>query len=442
MKVLLVGNGPLPRAGESCLSFPQLRTDHFLRALLSVGHTVTVVLVGSEEGDFEGEGYHGLAVRAGGGGGLERLRRLVDEFAPDVVVGAGPFEAARLATMLCGERPLWIDVPGDPFAEAQAKVPDGDDESSEEAWLGMLAAWGGALERGDAFSVISDSQANALHGQLGLLGRFRGVPASYKWVSSIPAAYGFGGLKPQAPTEVPPREMVVALTGSYNTWLDDETLLDGLLLAMDSMEGLRVISTGGGIEGFHTATWERFHLGATASRHADRFTFHGWLPHEELPEVLSRAHVGVTLDRDGVEPLLGTRTRVLFFTHQGLRVISTCRSDLTRELAAANIITPIEVGDVEGLADALRVASQSSPAQVRAAQRYMEESYSVEEISSPLLEWVANPTRSSKLSGDAMASLSGALEEARQQLDAIHSSVTWRLLGRVMGAVSRRRERE
>ena len=55
---------------------------------------------------------------------LEKAGEFAEAFEPDLVVGGGPYGPAWLASELAGDRPLWVDIPGDPFAEAQAKSAD------------------------------------------------------------------------------------------------------------------------------------------------------------------------------------------------------------------------------------------------------------------------------------------------------------------------------
>ena len=49
------------------------------------------------------------------------LPDLVEAFAPDVLVGASALPSRR-AVELAGDRPVWIDLFGDPMAEGQAKA--------------------------------------------------------------------------------------------------------------------------------------------------------------------------------------------------------------------------------------------------------------------------------------------------------------------------------
>ena len=47
-------------------------------------------------------------------------RALVRKIAPDAVVSAGTWAPVRVAVAIAGDLPLSVDLPGDPFADAQA----------------------------------------------------------------------------------------------------------------------------------------------------------------------------------------------------------------------------------------------------------------------------------------------------------------------------------
>ncbi len=422
-RVLLIGNGPLPTSNPQRLGFSQLRTWHFLQALRRGGHDVHLVLLGEEAGEEDV-----LQLSMQGGEWIDLLTRKREEVSPDVVVSAGPYHPARAAALTVGEEPLWVDVPGDPFAEAQAKsAHKGEHGAAEE----MLAAYAPALQRADSLSAISPAQRYALVGQLGVLGRLVDAPLGHPWVHSLPAVVDFGDLPwGAARSRQSEEELVVALSGGYNTWLDGDTLLDGLHLAMDKVPGLRVISTGGEIPGHHSATYDGFRALAMAGPHARRFTFHGWVPHGALPQLLSAAHVGVCLDRLGFEPELGTRTRVLFFLHQGLSVLATTGGSLCRELGGLRMLEPVRQGSPQALADALvdLYRAGTDPADIARAQAYVKSRYSLDEVMAPLLTWVESPRRV-RPAKDMAAQLSAELARTRGELAAVYETPTWKMTG-------------
>ena len=424
-RILLVGNGPLPQCDPESLGFPQLRCSQFLTALQKE-HEVGLILLQDADAGLPEDG-HCCAIAPGSAGWLEQAQAFREDFVPDIVVGGGPYDAARLASFLAGDCPLWIDIPGDPFAEAQAKaVHAGESGHTRE----MLGAYAEALRRADAFSVVSQAQRHALQGQLGVLGRLEKAPLDAEWLHVLPVGFEFGALETQRPTACEKGSLVVALCGGYNTWTDGESLLRGLLAAMERAPGLQVVSTGGAIEGHHSSTYAVFKSQALASDFSDRFTFHGWVAHSALPGLLRDADVGLCLDRAGVEPELGSRTRVLFYLHQGLSVVATCRTELCSALVQEGLIYGIADQSPEELADILvdLCEQNTSILEVSKAQDFLEERFLPSRIFEPLVEWVDAPTRVP--SGvDPSAEMALELAELRAELAAVYASPTWRVSG-------------
>jgi len=424
-RVLLIGSGPLPRFSPDTLGFPQLRCAHFLEEIQKE-HELGLILL---QGDSESvpDLPHVCVLEPDAPDWVETAQAFVESFSPDVVVGGGPYHPARLAALVAGERPLWIDIAGDPFAEAQAKsAHTGESGHSRE----MYTAYIGALTRADAFSVVSHAQRHALQGQLGVLGRLEVAPLAQEWIHVVPVGYHFGDLREAEPKRSPEGELVVALCGGYNTWLDGENLLKGLLLAMRRAPGLRVLSTGGAIDGHHSATYDAFRAQALSSPFADRFTFHGWVSHRALPELLSRAHVGVCMDHPGAEPELGSRTRVLFYFHQGLEVLSTLGSEICTELASLRMLRGIEVGSPESLSDELVRMSRTelSGLAPQRAQQFMRGRYLPEQTLGPLMQWLDAPIRVDQVQ-DPAVQLAAELAKARSELKYVYATPTWRAAG-------------
>jgi len=428
--VVLIGNGPLPHSEANYVSFPQLRFEQFLRGLLLGGHSVSVISVesGASGNKISGEGWEGISVEAESEGWVAEAFKLISSAEHDCIVAAGPYNSVRLATLVCGELPLWADIPGDPFAEAQVKDSL---NGTVDATSIMASIYGPCLARADRFSAISASQRAALLGQIGLCGRLPSASLEHKWVSVIPGAYYFAGVAPSNMRERRGEQLVVALIGGYNTWFDGESLLEGLLIAMDNHSSLSVVSTGGAIPNHHNETYERFLEGALASRHSDRFSFHGWVTHTKVFEILKQADVGLTMDREGLEAELGARTRVILFLHQGLEVITTTGSDFTRDMVEKGFAIGVDVGDSEGLSVALGdLLVEERPERVASAQSYLSSEHSIDALSLELNAWVSSPSRVSPAQ-TPLALVSGELESVKAELRGVYSSITWRVLGRL-----------
>ncbi len=325
MRVALVGDGTLADAHGSNASFAQLRLLQFYEALSNDGHEVHVLHA------------------------AHASRALVRKIAPDAVVSAGTWAPVRVAVAISGDLPLSVDLPGDPFADAQAAAfaegsaaqVAGVDAAADAATEVFLPA----LRRADAFTTIGAPARHALLGQLGVLGRLARTPPGHENVFVTPIAWRFPGLSPVEPRAYRDGDaLVVALVGGFNSWLDEEALLRGLLGAM-AVAAVRVLVVGGPIPGHHEAGFARFVSGARGSPYAANFTFVPRMDGPALADALAGCHVLSWIDRAGAEPVLGSRTRALLALHQGLRIVATARCALAQELAAGGWLTPLGEDD-------------------------------------------------------------------------------------------------
>lgn len=319
---------------------------------------------------------------------------LVDADTADFVVTAGNGPPLRAAVATAGDRPLWLDLPGDPFAEAEAAAALAADprEVVDHAVATVLPA----LARADAVSVISERQRVATEAMLRTLGRFD-VP-----VFVVPNAMEFD-LPPGAPRGPGAR---VALVGGFNTWFDEDLLASALV-------GADVVVTSGPIPGHHTAGFERFRARVPAR-------YLGEVPHDQLPTVLADRHVGIVVDRPIREAELGSRTRVLLMLDQGLRVLATPRTELVAGLVAAGLVEPIETA-----ADIVAALASPRPAPDASALRPR---LSRAATTRPLRDWT--PRRVAP-GADPLTTMARVRDAALAELRQVRSSTTWRTLDRI-----------
>jgi hypothetical protein len=435
-RVLLVGSGPLPGPAVRRITFAQLRTHHFAQALTRAGHQVGLVCLRCPDDGPPSKAQGAMEqvwdLSTFRPDWLDGLRAIAQEYRPECWVSAGPHLPLQAAGLV-RDLPYWADLPGDPFAEAQAKAarlsPEGPEPLPSGPWQAHAAVALPALERADAFSVCSEPQRHALLGQLGLLGRLAMSHPERPWAAVIPPAWAFA-MPMGAPRPRPPGSpLVVALVGGFNTWLDEGATLAGLLAAMDRGLPLRVRVTGGDLPGHHSAGWQAFRDGVSASAHAQRFELLGWVPHSELATHLEGAHVLLQVDRPGAEPTLGSRTRLVFGLHRGLELLATTPCALAADLAAKGFLHPLPSPSPDAVAGALEaiVARGSDGRAVAEAQAWAGEALDPDRLAAPLVDWVANPDRA-PAGRSGTIELSAQLEAARAELAAVYATPTWRLL--------------
>jgi len=422
-RVLLVGVHPLPEDRDArATGFPGHRTAQFRDALRRAGCRVEAVLL-DEEGSGPGVPEEGRRVLPAGEFRAGReLQRAHDAFAPEVVVAAGGYHAARVVSGLETAAPRWIDLPGDFAAEGQLRAADG---GGDAALADSLAVLDRALATGDRFSVVGPSQRLALLGQLGARGRLTAQTAACDPVVVMPVAS-------EGPAEapvLPAGPLRVLSAGGYNTWMDPDTLVAGLELAMARCDGLVFVSTGGPVferDSAHREFWER----ARASRFAARFEDRGRLTRTASLDVLRGSHVMLAIARRSLEAELGSRHRAVEAAAFGRPAVITSQGDLARSLDEARAGVAVPPGDAAALAAALvRLAADRDALATlgRNARAWWERTSTPLATTAPLVEWVIRPSRWPAPAGRD-AGLEDRVLDLQSQLDHIRESRTFRAL--------------
>jgi len=422
-RVLLIGRGPLPEERPDRLGFPQLRTRQLLRAMERAGHEVRH----ADPGDAAD---------------LDPVRAARDDHGAEVVVTAGPFAPMAAGPRVAEERPLWIDVPGDPMSEAQLRAYRAGDDAPLAPYHQALLL---ALARGDRFGAVSGPQRAALLGALGLAGRLRGIALRQDPVDVVPisveglaADTGDDGA-PDGLAAVPGDAFVVLLAGGFNTWLDVDTLFAGVDAAMAADERLHLVVAGGGIVGHEEQRYVRFRRSVRVSPHADRVHLLGWVPTPRLAAVYRASHLLLSMDIPCHEAELGSRTRVLDALERGLPAAATVSCELTRELRDVREFHPLETGDADGLTALLSRLSRNHR-RGRAAIRpkrgtvpfdEVRERYSIGATTAPLVRWLEGPLRAPAPALDLGAAHAAEVARLRQEIQRIWNTPTWRTLGAV-----------
>jgi glycosyltransferase involved in cell wall biosynthesis len=326
------------------------------------------------------------------------LKGSVETFAPDAVLGV-TFFPSYVAAFLAGERPFWADLFGHVMGEAQAKARSSRDDSS------LFHFWNQerkVISRADVFSSVSERQRFALIGELGTIGRLNSSTAGYEFVHPIPCGADFDTSSDPAPRkpvdlDLKTGDFLVLWSGTYNTWVDEETLFNGLEAAMRSDPGLVFVSTGGGVSELGDDTYQRFLERVRSSPYQDRFRMLGWLDREELLWLYNNCHLGINMDKAIYEVELGSKNRIIEWLKYGLPVLSTNVCELTDELASKELCFTFEPGSPSSLANLLFYLSGNRDLLTKTAakaRRYAEVNFSFNQTCRELLKWAAQPTNS------------------------------------------------
>jgi hypothetical protein len=209
--------------------------------------------------------------------------------------------------------------------------------------------------------------------------------------------------------------------------LNDELLRTGLEHAKYQLQHLEVELMGGPIDLHYDAGWARMQEWA---REKPWVKCRLWPEQGEFLSRLRDCHVGVWLDRDGVEPLFGSRTRALLFGWMGLEVVGSPQTELAKEMAESGLLHPVT--DAWALTDTLvRMAKTGeSPENAQHRQQRLMEMYAPSICYDPLINWVASPRIGHQVSG-GQASLVAENNQLKTALRSIHDSPTWRLSAQV-----------
>lgn len=486
--VLLLGMGGLPDQDLTRVDFPRLRTWQFARALLHADvltcargqsgiHLKLIAGLSTESMARLQPAMPRLQPLLSSGAGLVWRDAALDgqsfqvAYVPetdfdradlpaqwweaaqaDRVVSAGPFRPARAAGRMPEGLPVWVDVPGDPMAEAALRVEATGDPIHLQHAFEMHAL---ALRRGDAFSTISHRQQLTLLGQLGLLGRVQTSGDAHSAVQTIPVGVepmwrqwnqtdstqntvlneisnSQGSIHSASDAESQP--FIVLWPGAFNTWADLDTFFEGVAAAQTQDTRIQGVVTGGPIPGHEEHAWRRLQERVAAAGLTSRWTFTGWLEASEAAQWVTRADVGVCLDRVCLEAHLGSRTRVLYGASLGLPWILNPTCELNEALIHAGLATSLPQGDAQGLTRLLLhlVQARSSP---RARHPLSPPTlppallpFEGQTPAAALIEWVQQPWSLAR-GNDPLNGLQERFSALEQTLDRIHHSPTWRILG-------------
>jgi len=449
MRVLFFGSCPMPVEKELPAQGPGIRTWQLVKPVCDAGHTVFALCLRTEGLYTESIGdcvsskpYPNLTMwnmKYEVFTNVERIRRMVEEFRPEAIVGAASILPNFTASHVRDMAPFWADCFGDPIAEIQAKAEMYGRERTAEELFGVWKYYRAVLACADHFSALSSAQTHALIGQLALLGRLGYETAGTPLVHTIPC--GVEGMPPVPEKTAEPflrgkrfpaDAFVVCFSGSYNTWMDVDLLYEGLEEAMGRVPNLYFLSIGGGTKGYNEKLYNDFCKKVEASANRDRYVLCGWVPFEEASKYYAEADVGINVDRFAYEGVLGSRSRIVQFLAHGLPVITTPLSEVSINLARANLVfcfamkgeaeSPVPVESLPELLMHL-VADRDMLEQAgRLGQKIVTTRYSFARTTAPLISWLASPRRApDNASRSARGGERAYLNEIERAMDYEHT---------------------
>jgi glycosyltransferase involved in cell wall biosynthesis len=403
-RLLILGISPLPFETTNQSFGPGTRTWQITKPLLDDGHEVHLVAMRipktyPEDTPPEIVRRDGCLTYASVTDGLyfrsSYVRDVYATFHPEAVIyahGSVSYDDG----VVDPEVPMWIDLCGHVMAEAQAKAEVYRDDFYLEYFFDRVT---GAVVRGDRFSTVSDAQAWAVIGELGLAGRLNSMTNGHKLVHTIPCGVEERDYHHDRTVlrgvDVEREAFVVLWSGGFNTWTDIDTMFNGLIHAMERDASIRFVATGGQIDGHDEITYPRFVEMVRASPHQDRFVLKGWLPRDQVPSHYFEADVGINCEKEIYEVRLGSKHRILDWSRAALPVISTRVTELSEALKHEQVAFLCEPGDPTALGEAILEASRQREQLSELGQRFrqtMRRLYGFAETTRELRRWATAPS--------------------------------------------------
>lgn len=394
MRLLIIGNGPLPEENVRSRPAAGLRTDHFYkglkRGLAKSEKDVELRLVKIampecyENADF-GDDY---TVSKDDPALKSKIQKMHDQFQPDAIVAINTFPSS-LACQLKTKAAIWCDLNGWIMAEAQAQAYK---LGSDDLFGHYYALEEQVLSRADKISTVSEAQKYAVYGELARIGRVNRANFGYRMVETVAnATEDFANEHgDERLSKVPEDGVKVLWLGGYNTWVDEETLFKGVEEAMRVRPNLWFISTGGEIDGLDNKTFKKFREMVDLSEFKERFLFLGWLNTNEIPYLLRSVDVGLNVDRDCLETWTGARNRINEMMKFRLPVVTTLGSEISYEVLRVGAGVAVNSGDFQGLARGIEAAIAGRMEMGAAGRLYIEEEANYEATLSALFKWIEN----------------------------------------------------
>ncbi len=439
--VALLGTAPLPFEHARMNYAPGGRTWQFVQGLVADGIR-PLVLCERMAGGYDGADP-GIEVEKTDSMMIVRMSSddfhtgdiipdLIKAFDPACLVGASARPSGRCVEV-AGGRPVWVDLFGDPMAEAQARAARCSEGDQLTAYRNLVAT---LVENGDVFSVVSSRQREVAIGQLGVLGRLNRETAGREMVHVMPCA-ATGIETPAIASDKSDRAwsnaedaFVILWSGGFNTWCDVETLVAGIEKAMEKIEDLHMVVTGGAIAGHDELSWDRFRNLAEASVFSDRIHLLGSLSTGELAWWVERADLGLVTEKVLYERELGSSGRMIAWMEARLPFVATSQSELVQDCVDWGVAYAYRPGDPASLTSILlEVFEQRAalPEIGERAWRMAREHFSIDATTGPLRRWVSGAEKAPDLNGEGSNPLSfwameGALKVALQEGEALRQN--------------------
>lgn len=406
-KIFIVGSGPLPNEKEGIRDAAGLRTEQFFRPLKSQGHDIILICITNQKPSEPEENQDGTIIHRicrHDKNLHKKIKALYLTFEPSVAIGINTYPAFVLSKVVSKDTPFWADLNGWIMAEAQARsFYEKNNSLFANAWRQEK----NILLRADKISTVSTAQKFATIGELASIGMIKGENFLSEKVFAIPNATKFFTIdvaKKNDNTQslfrgkkIPNDAFVVSWIGGYNNWVDEQVLFDAVEDAMEKVDNLYFVSTGGKIKNIAGSPFDRFFQRIEKSRHKDRFIFLGWIKTSEMRKIYQESNVGINVDFACIETWTGARNRINEMLKFGLPIITTAGSEISQYINQYKAGIQVENGNVMELSSAITTMARSSKDEIdtykKNALNLSAQVFNEVKLTKPLQDFVKTPNR-------------------------------------------------
>jgi len=340
-KVILIGFGPDPNKSSSRSAF-SLRTS-----MLEHGLDINDIQV---EKLLVYDGKHDGCFNINSQKDRQSIKNHINKSDAQFVLASG-FSICKLITGF-GIKNKYIisDLNGWTLSEVQAKSFDIDSNVLLDKTIHTEKQ---ILKHSDFLITVSSAQKFATYGELAILGLLNKSNFGRTVVSHIAnKGIAFQDIKNQSD----PNKFTIIWLGGFNNWADEKTLFQGVSRVMQKYSFVEMIVTGGAIYGVNDSKYKWFCNQVEQSEYKHRFTLLNWAAAKDIPNLITSSDLGVNCDIKCLETLTGARNRVNELIVNGVPVISSDGSEVSKQIKTLKLGTTFESGNSYDLAEKIEIA--------------------------------------------------------------------------------------
>ena len=211
------------------------------------------------------------------------------------------------------------------------------------------------LKKADLITTVSLAQKNSVIGQLSLVGGsgYKNLSKNLVEVIENSQTKSFDSCynKEKFNLDTPTNSQKLLFLGSFNNWVDEESLIESFSLAKVKNPNLILILTGRKNSEFGNGKYENFMKIAKKKKLTNSIFHLGFIDYLDMKSLIEFCDLGIVCDLKIYESQLGARNRINEMLKFGLPVLCTKASQISNVLFELNENFGAESGNIQELAD-------------------------------------------------------------------------------------------